>query len=294
MTLNITLLTGQAIFQSADFRLYDLGKKKIVSDTSTKLVTLQYGRWDGFISYTGVGRWSGRDTSEFIVEWLTGLQNATPDDVATRLCSKGTEWLCDIERTLKQSYRHTFILAAFEARIPKLILVSNFEDLSGRNDANPAPALTISTRAFAGRPWYVVTGAKQAVTHPMLRRIKRLVLSFPDDSGRIRKLLASINKETSASPAARQTISPACSVISFRTDGQGVCDVEGPVSISTMIMGMPLPDVTKVLGFDPGRIMGIAFGSSKPRVPYAPCQPQVVVPPDPSGYHLRELRHETV
>jgi hypothetical protein len=294
MTLNITLLTAQAIFQSADFRLYDPDKKKIVSNTSTKLVTLQYGKWDGFVSYTGVGRWR-RDTSEFIVEWLTGLQDATPSDVATRLCNRGTEWLYDIERASKHRYPHTFILAAFEARIPKLILVSNFEDLFGRNDANPAPALTISTRAFAGQPLYVVTGTKQAVTRAMRRRIKHAVRSLPVDPGRLRRLLASINEEASASPAARQTISPACSVISFRADGQGVCDVDGPVIVSTMAMGRPLPDmkdVAKVLGFDLGHLKGMTFASSKPRAPYAPCQPQTVVPPDPSGYRLRELRHE--
>ena len=295
MTLNITLLTGQAIFQSADFRLYDLDNNKIVSNTSTKLVTLQYGKWDGFVSYTGVGRWRGRDTSEFIIEWLTGLQDATPTEVATRLCQKGTEWLCEIERAEKKRRRHTFIVAAFEAGIPKLILVSNFEDLFGRNDAKPAPALTISTWAFTGRPRYVVTGAKQAVTRAMRHRIEHAAHSSLDDFARVRRLLGSINKEASATSAARQTISPACSVISFRADGQGVCDVDGPVSIVSMMMGRRSPDmkdVVKALGFDPGHLKGMTFASSKPRMPYAPCQPKTVVPPDPSGYRLRELRHE--
>jgi hypothetical protein len=77
MTLNITLLTERAIYQSADFRLTNADTGETITETSTKLVTLQYFQWDGVVTYTGVGRWRGRDTADWLVEWLIGLENAS-------------------------------------------------------------------------------------------------------------------------------------------------------------------------------------------------------------------------
>ena len=72
MTLNITLLTERAIYQSADSRLTNTDTGATITDASTKLVTLQYFQWDGFVTYTGVGRWRSRDIADWLVEWLTG------------------------------------------------------------------------------------------------------------------------------------------------------------------------------------------------------------------------------
>jgi hypothetical protein len=81
MTLNITLLTERAIYQSADFKLTDADTGEPITEASTKLVTLQYFEWDGFVTYTGVGRWRGRDIAAWLVKWLTGLESASPQDV---------------------------------------------------------------------------------------------------------------------------------------------------------------------------------------------------------------------
>lgn len=40
MTLNITLLTRQTIYQSADFRLTDPATNQLITDSSTKVVDL--------------------------------------------------------------------------------------------------------------------------------------------------------------------------------------------------------------------------------------------------------------
>ena len=76
-------------------------------------------------------------------------------------------------------------------------------------------------------------------------------------------------------------------------DGQGVH--QGAVDVLDMTMGMRVPDpreLTKLLGFDPGRLVQTAFGSSGPRMPYAPCQPQTITPADGGGYVIREASHE--
>lgn len=292
MTLNITVLTENTIYQSADFRLTNIDTKQLVTDTSTKLVTLQYGGWDGFVSYTGIGRWEGRDTSEFVIEWLTGLKDATFEDVATQIRDKGDEWLYKIEAAWRRP-RHTFILGAFEADRPKLALVSNFEDCFGRNDAQPRPSLTISRWRFEGRPLVAVTGWKPAVRRFERRRLERLIRDGPDDPARIRRRLAEINAEAADSAAAQDMISRACSVVSFRADGRGVCDVQGPVVIRNLAMGMAAPDLrrlTKLIGFGPGHIAGMTFASSKARVPYAPCSPRIIEPAAGS-YTIREATH---
>ena len=70
MTLNITLLTPLAIYQSADFRLRDLSDGSFMTDRSAKTVVLQYPTWSGFVTYTGLGSWQNRSISEFIADWL--------------------------------------------------------------------------------------------------------------------------------------------------------------------------------------------------------------------------------
>src|SRR5215217_8079854 len=128
MTLNITLLTERAIYQSADFRLTDADTGAIITDTSTKLVTLQYFQWDGFVTYTGVGRWANRDIAGWLVEWLTGLENASPQDVARRIKERATGLLNEIERLTRVRNRHTFTLATFWHDRPHIWVVSNFEN----------------------------------------------------------------------------------------------------------------------------------------------------------------------
>lgn len=42
MTLNLTLLIEDAIYQSGDFRLVDANNRKLVTDTSLKVVGVSY------------------------------------------------------------------------------------------------------------------------------------------------------------------------------------------------------------------------------------------------------------
>lgn len=292
MTLNVTLLTEQTIFQSADLRLTNLDTRQVQSDTSTKLVVLQYAAGDGFVSYTGIGRWRGRDTSEYIIEWLAGTADATPAEIAERLCEKGTEWLTEIEAQIGRQ-RHTFILAAFHTGAPQLWVISNFEDCYGRDDASAAPALSVSTWRYAGQARVVVTGAKPAVARPQRRRLDRLV-QRDSDPGRIRRALAEVNAEAAASGLAHGTISEACSVVSFRADGQGFGDVVGPVDVRTIANGVVLPEmreIAKMLGISNPQLGGVTFASSKPPVPYAPCSPVVITPAASVRYALREATH---
>ena len=86
MTLNITLLTRRTIYQSSDFRLTvpdekDPKRLETVTNSSNKAVSLRYPGCNGFITYTGLGKWPPKgweeidksvwtDTAECIVSWL--------------------------------------------------------------------------------------------------------------------------------------------------------------------------------------------------------------------------------
>jgi hypothetical protein len=293
MTLIVTVLTKRTIYQSADFRLTDRDTGKPLPESSTKLVTLQYGEWQGFIAYTGIGRWNRQDTAELVAQWLDGLLNATPERIAERICDKGTEWLSKLTSG-RPPERHTFILAAFESTRAQVWIISNFQDCFGRNDINAARVLKISSRRATGKPRVLICGLKQAVSRLARRRLKHLVLNVPDDPERVRRVLAEINAEAARSPEAQRMISPDCSVVSFRADGQGRLDASGQVVVRSLTWGARTPDmreVLKFLGFK-GQFGGMTMYSSNPRMPYVPCRPRTVTPAGAGGYVVREASHE--
>jgi hypothetical protein len=296
MTLNITLLTERAIYQAADFRLTvgDTGAQ--ITDASTKLVTLQYFQWDGFVTYTGVGRWRRRDTSDWLVEWLTGLNDASPQDVALRIKERTTGLLDDIVRRTRVRYRHTFALAAFWQGRPHIWVISNFENCVGRMSPRPSRDFSIDVKRFTADPIAVVTGQKQAVTREARRRLVHLARRYPEDSARIRRRLIETNEEAARSPLSGNTVSIGCSVCSFRADGTGVQDMCGAGGVHPIVLtnGAPMFDIselTRMLGFNPGQIKGMTFGSSKAAAAPVPCRPHTVTPDESAGYRLYELTH---
>jgi hypothetical protein len=231
MTLNITLLTKSRIYQSADFRLTNADTGAIITDASTKLVTLQYNEWDGFVTYTGVGSWRGRDIADWLVEWLTGLEVASPLDVAQRIEERATGLLNEIARSTRKRHFHTFVLAAFWQDRPQIWVISNFESCAGLSNTQPSAEFSKDPKRFTATPIAVVTGQKQAVSRQARRRLVYLARRYPDDSSRIRRRLIEINEEAAQLPLSRGTVSSGCSVCSFRADGRGAQDLSGAGSV---------------------------------------------------------------
>ena len=98
MTLNITLLTPIAIYQSADFRLTDPSDASFIRDESAKTVVLRYMSWSGFVTYTGIGSWNGVSLSEMVVDWLTGIHAPSMADVVAIIEREGTGLIKELER----------------------------------------------------------------------------------------------------------------------------------------------------------------------------------------------------
>jgi hypothetical protein len=259
-------------------------------------VTLQYFQWDGFVTYTGVGRWRGRDIADWLVEWLTGLEDASAEDVARRIGERATSLLNEIARSTRMRHLHTFVLAAFWQDRPHIWVISNFENCAGLSNSRPLSEFSIDVKRLTGDPIVVVTGQKKAVRREDRRRLLHLARRHPNDSGRIRRRLIEMNEGAAQSLLSGNTVSIGCSVCSFRADGRGFQDMSGaggvhPIVLTNGMAMLGIRELTQMLGFSPGQFKGMTFSSSKPAVPHAPCQPHTVTPDDPAGYRLSELTH---
>jgi hypothetical protein len=291
MTLVISLITANAIYQSADHRLSDGVTGRVLRDNSTKVVVLQYSDWDGFLTYTGIGSYYDRDTSEFALEWLAGTHDAKPADVVSRLQERGRTWLQQVERSSRRQWKHTFVLAAFEDRVPQISLISNCEDVSGRQDVNGSSTLRVTTKRFGGEPFMVACGSgAPSITREQRRRLVHLGKHTPDDGPRFRQRLREINREVAGRPASRETVSQSCSAFSMRADGRGFEDSLGEVHTRVLANGQPFPDLSKVFGRTMSPV-GASFASTKGRVSHEPCR--FTVQKTSPAYTINEIAIES-
>ncbi len=303
MTLNITVLTPNTIYQSADFKLTDFDTGEPQPDPSPKTVKLTFSSWWGFITYTGVGKWRDRDVSSLIVDWLTG---ADPElnmaDTAQIVQAKGAELLQDYERFYPRR-RHTFTLAGFEGDQARAYVISNFEDCYGHSRSTLDDHLTVTTRSIrrGTKATVIVTGYKSAVPPNKRRLLGRLAANYPDDGLRIRRRMAELNAE--AAPNTQDKVSEECVVLSFRIDGTGIMFVSGdatevPQRFPHIMYGVNtsqvVMDALEEMGVDPsqGRMIQVASfsGRSGPRTTSpAPCRYAIVAPDLSAGYRASEI-----
>jgi hypothetical protein len=223
VTLNITLLTPTAIYQSADFRLTNPSDGSLIRDESAKTVVLRYTFWSGFVTYTGLGSWEGENLSDLVAGWLTGIHGATMADVAAIVEREGTRLIREPRRRNGTLFPHTFVLAGFEGQAARAFVISNFEDSFGRTRLATDDHLTSTSRELrAGRTAVaIVTGRPKAISTADKRILCRLALKNPLDGGLIRRKMQKLNASASTAVASGGAVSRDCAVISFRFDGYG-------------------------------------------------------------------------
>ncbi|MCC6946237.1 MAG: hypothetical protein IT539_00585 [Bradyrhizobiaceae bacterium] len=215
MTLNITVLNADAIYQSADYRLFDTRTRRPLDIPSTKAVALTFPNWRGFITYTGIGRVGSKDTSEIIRDWIRSSKVNLFEEIVEVLRSRASTWIQRIARGEK----HTFVVAAFAGGEAQVAIISNFQKWHGLNLPAPAPSFFISKIKAKSRPQIIATGTTSAVTKDELRALRQLALQHPNDGARIRRAMASMNRQ--AARRAPELVSADCFVYSQAADGQG-------------------------------------------------------------------------
>lgn len=281
MTLNVTVLTPTVIYQSADFRLVDFNTGKPITDRSAKTVTLTYWSWDGFITYTGVGRWRARDVSDLIADWLTGVESPSMTGVADIVASKGTELLRDLEKFYPPRKRHTFTLVGFEEGRARVCVISNFEDCRNKSQATIDDHLMVTTRTLRRneKAIVIVTGRKKAVPLSERRLLGSVAAQYSEDSLRVRRRLERLNRAAASSPDSGGAISEDCLVVSFRADGTGAMQInrdatevppQFPEIANGINTGKLLHETFKGLGIDPSQMRLLQAGFAQGRPANAP------------------------
>ena len=243
LTLNITLLTPIAIYQSADFRLTDPADGSLITDESAKMAILQYPSWSGFLTYTGLGSCYGRHLSDIVAEWLTGMHGSSMAEVAARLEQNGTSLLNQVRKPNGERFKHTFTLAGFEDNAVRAFVISNFEDRYGRTRLFVDGRLT-STNLDLGaesKAAVIVTGRPKAVPNVERHTLSRLATIRPEDGGLIRRHMHKMNAKASTLHVSGNSVSRDCAVVSFHIGGLGKLQMGiegGPRQIPMILNGV--------------------------------------------------------
>jgi len=304
LTLNVTILTPATIYQSADFRLTDNGK--LVTNQSAKSVVLTYSTWIGFVTYTGLGRWYGKDLSDWVAGWLADGKQRSMAEVANHLADEGTKLLTAYRQQFRRQPKHTFTLAGFEAGFARAFVISNFEDCFGTVRKSLDQQLTVTTRKLraGSKATVIVTGYKPAVPTDDRRKLGALASRYPMDGGRIRRRMEALNAKAAMPPVSKGLISQDCVVLSFRSDGSGILQLnneadEVPPQFPHIMYGMnvaqAMNNALRSLGIDPAQIRLVQGGfasshsSGPPSVSTASCPFAVAVADPTSGYSIHEI-----
>ena len=194
VTLGITILTPEAIYQSADQILVGGGGR--LADPSGKNLTLQYLSWTGYITYAGVGRVGATHTSAIAKRWFAGQSDLTFDQVVEILRIKGGDWLDRVAR----GHPHTFVLAGFVDGIATCAVISNHQRWHGAPLEPRTRDLVVSAVRATGVPEVVVIGQRQAVHRPDRRILRDLARDHETiRDGYARHSRQSANKQLSES-----------------------------------------------------------------------------------------------
>lgn len=277
MTLVVTVLTASAIHQSADLRLSWKGRPPI--DSSMKVSIIQYPSWNGCITYTGIGTSGSRqlETSELVLEWLTKMYDATPDDIARRLQQCATKWL---NRELSKAATpepHTFVFSYFNKDLPCLSVISNHENAFGQL-FNAKRIMSVTQRRYRSRPLVFASGRGSSliVNRAFRQRIELAERGSSTCAEKIRSMLRKLTAEASENALTEGTVSSESSTFSLYKDSYGVGFTEGDITFRTLLRGLPKPDLASVLGSQVTRGGITRFAGSKSQIARVNCSPKLI------------------
>ncbi|HEY0690942.1 MAG TPA: hypothetical protein VGD71_18130 [Kribbella sp.] len=301
MTLNITVLAEDVVYQSADFRLWNTDIGRLDSDSSTKIVTFHGREWTGLLTYTGIGRSRHLETAERVIRWLTGCASLSFEEIAEVVRVKGSAWLRLIRPSGGLHYAHTFVLAGFQREGPAAAVISNFESIGRPQSSTIGSELHVSYVSYRNRPVILVTGCvPPTVSRRQRRALESMVRNFGNDPARIRNAMRDLNWHAANVAGKNGMISEECVVQSFDRAGQG--------QQSDMVKGAHFRSITdgvdfgaivekvakQLFGGGQFQLVGAtsvtsASGGSQAEV----CSPRQSATADPEGYELVELAPDT-
>ncbi|MBI3750549.1 MAG: hypothetical protein HY263_02680, partial [Chloroflexi bacterium] len=214
MTLTISLVTPDTLYQSSDFCLTDPITGEPIIDRGHKSAHVTHFDWAALVAFAGIARTTQVDVSTWLGDQILSLsREATVATLISRLSAAG-EWL----RPLPLEHRAiTFSVLAFERGQPSLTIVTNVDRLSGIHDPMPSRDLRVETTR-PSRPKVFVTGYVNPFPRQGRRQLEHLSGKSPD---RVSRALAEVNARASDALLGK-FVSRSCAVSYLERSGRGV------------------------------------------------------------------------
>lgn len=201
MTLNITLVTRDRIFQSSDYRLTDLQTGRVRDFETQKMFGITRRRWRALVCFAGVGATKSVDVRTWTAHTIKQLPHDAPVSDLLEGLKMADSWLSEIP-----AQRHWFTVGAFVDDVARLFVVTN----------EPGPRMAV-TETHLTEVIVSVQGARNAVTERNRRSLRELVTKKRHDQEIYDAL-----KRIHATSATRSTlVSAACCIAHLNNVGQG-------------------------------------------------------------------------
>lgn len=179
MSLNITVLSEEVIYQSGDFRLVDWRGQRVNFEAQKQIQITRF-RWSAVVAFVGVGSVRNLIVSEWLAEKTGELAQDGDFGALIDVLLSADEW---IQRLPLQRRLHTFSVGAFVGHRPLFAMVSNFEAVHARPSRLPRPRLR-ATYLRPRRERVFVTGRPCRVQEPGRHAAATYSLMSPPRIGR--------------------------------------------------------------------------------------------------------------
>ena len=158
MSLNITVVSREVIYQSGDFRLADRRGRPLTMEAQKQIPITRFG-WSAVVAFVGIGSVDSLRVSDWLEARTAAIPQSADFDALIAALLSADEWLKRVE--LRGRF-HTFSVGAFVGHHPLFAVVSNYEAVH----ALPSRVVRPRLRATFLRPRrerVFVTGRRAAV-----------------------------------------------------------------------------------------------------------------------------------
>jgi hypothetical protein len=217
VTLNITVVTDQGIYQSADLRMFDSTVGRLSDECErVRPQIIRCRAWHATICFAGVGKTPDVTVGPWLAEQLSCIEfNQGLPALIDRLLG-AESWL---SRVAVERSALTFTIGAFVEGCPAYLLVTNQEDLSRERADPPTRRLSV----FEARPTSArtfVSGRKSAIIRERRWRLR----CAAKGSESIEGVFTALVQANAAAARRIRSVSPLC-FTSYVSSAGDVCQV---------------------------------------------------------------------
>jgi Tfp pilus assembly protein PilF len=213
VSLNITVVSREIIYQSGDFRLSDRRGKPLILEAQKQIPITRFG-WSAVVAFVGVGSVDNLKVANWLIERIAAIPQSADFDALIAVLLSADEWLKRVE--LKWRF-HTFSVGAFVGHHPLFAMVSNFEAVHTMPSRVVRPRLR-ATYLRPRRERVLVTGRPATVSRLERQSLVGL-LRASETPEAVMNALARVN--AAAHTRDRNAISPHCFTSYVRHTGEG-------------------------------------------------------------------------